>query len=177
MLPLATSSQADTVARATVAPGPIRLDGNENPYGPSPSARQALVASAGDAARYADRSRTALMAQLAAHEGVAVSQIVLGTGSGELLKMAGLLAMTASARRGVIASRPTYEELPEFATRLGLTVRWVAADGGHRHDLPAMRAAIDDQTALVYVCNPNNPTGTALTRAALEAFVHRSPPR
>ena len=84
--------------------GAILLDGNENPYGPSPSARQAIVASAGDAARYADKPRTALMAQLAAHEGVTVSQIVLGTGSGELLKMAGLLAMTGSARRGVIAS-------------------------------------------------------------------------
>jgi histidinol-phosphate aminotransferase len=152
----------------------LKLDGNENPYGPSPAARQAILASVGEAPRYADETIATLTNQLAAHEDVAFSQIVIGTGSGELLKMAGLLAV-ATPGAEVVASRPTYEELPVFAQTLGLKVRWVAADKDHRHDLPAMRAAITPLTRLVYVCNPNNPTGTAVTRDALEKFIRSVP--
>jgi histidinol-phosphate aminotransferase len=153
----------------------LKLDGNENPYGPSPAARQAILASVSEAPRYADTTIETLTNQLAAHEGVAPSQIVIGTGSGELLKMAGLLAMTMQSGAEVVASRPTYEELPVFAETLGLKVLWVAADADHRHDLPAMRAAITPLTRLVYVCNPNNPTGTAVTRDALEKFIRSVP--
>jgi histidinol-phosphate aminotransferase len=153
----------------------LKLDGNENPYGPSPAARQAILASVGEAPRYADETIATLTNQLAAHEGVAPSQIVIGAGSGELLKMAGLLAVTTSFGAEVVASRPTYEELPVFAQTLGLKVHWVAADTDHRHDLSAMRAAITHLTRLVYVCNPNNPTGTAVTRDALEKFVRSVP--
>ena len=153
----------------------IKLDGNENPYGPSPAARQAILASVGEAPRYADATIATLTNQLAAHEGVAASQIVIGTGSGELLKMAGLLGMTTASGGEVVASRPTYEELPVFAEKLGLKVHWVAPDADHRHDLPAMRGAITELTRLVYVCNPNNPTGTAVTRDALETFIRSVP--
>ena len=152
----------------------LKLDGNENPYGPSPAARQAILASVSEAPRYADTTIETLTNQLAAHHGVAPSQIVIGTGSGELLKMAGLLAV-ATPSAEVVASRPTYEELPVFAQTLGLKVQWVAADAEHRHDLSAMRAAITQLTRLVYVCNPNNPTGTAVTRAALETFIRSVP--
>ena len=148
----------------------LKLDGNENPYGPSPAARRAILASVSEAPRYADETIATLTNQLAAHEGVAPSQIVIGAGSGELLKMAGLLAVTTPGAE-VVASRPTYEELPVFAQTLGLKVQWVAPDTDHRHDLSAMRAAITQLTRLVYVCNPNNPTGTAVTRDALETFI------
>src|SRR5262245_58583073 len=136
----------------------LKLDGNENPYGPSPAARQAILASVGEAPRYADTTIETLTNQLAAHEGVAFSQIVIGSGSGELLKMVCLLAVSTPGAE-VVASRPTYEELPVFAQTLGLKVNWVAADANHRHDLSAMHAAITPLTRLVYVCNPNNPTG------------------
>jgi histidinol-phosphate aminotransferase len=153
---------------------PLKLDGNENPYGPSPAARQAILASVGEAPRYADETIATLTNQLAGHEGVAPAQIVIGAGSGELLKMAGLLAVSTPGAE-VVASRPTYEELPVFAQTLGLKVQWVAPDAAHRHDLSAMRAAITPLTRLVYVCNPNNPTGTAVTRAALETFIRSVP--
>jgi histidinol-phosphate aminotransferase len=155
--------------------GLIRLDGNENPYGPSPAAREAILASVGEAPRYADDSIANLTRQLAAHEGVADSQILIGTGSGELLRVAGLLAMTTAPGSELVACKPTYEELPRFAERLGLKVRWVEPDSDHRHDLPAMRSAITESTRLVYVCNPNNPTGTAVSRDALERFVRSVP--
>ncbi len=153
----------------------LKLDGNENPYGPSPAARQAILASVGEAPRYADETIASLTNQLAAREGVAPSQIVIGAGSGELLKMAGILAVTSLSGAEVVASRPTYEELPVFAQALGLKVQWVAPDTDHRHDLSAMRAAITPLTHLVYVCNPNNPTGTAVTRDALETFIRSVP--
>src|SRR6185369_3081891 len=152
----------------------IKLDGNENPYGPSPDARRAILESVSEAPRYADTTIETLTNQLAAHEGVAPSRIVIGSGSGELLKMAGLLAV-ATPGAEVVASRPTYEELPVFAQTLGLKVNWVAPDTEHRHDLSAMRGAIAPLTRLVYVCNPNNPTGTAVTRATLETFVRSVP--
>lgn len=155
--------------------GLIRLDGNENPYGPSPAARRAILASVGEAPRYADATLRTLTDQLAAHEGVAASQIVVGTGSGELLRMAGLLAMITASGAELVASKPTYEELPLFATKLGLQLRWVPPDAEHRHDLPAMRRAITERTGLVYVCNPNNPTATAVTRDAVETFVRSVP--
>jgi len=169
----------NVLAAAQRAPGHrsglIRLDSNENPYGPSPAARQAILASVGEAPRYANATIEALTKQLAAHEDVSASQIVIGTGSGELLRMAGLLAMTSAPGSELVASRPTYEELPQFAERIGLKLQWVAPDTAHRHDLPAMRAAITDATSLVYVCNPNNPTGTAVTREALENFIRSVP--
>jgi len=163
-------------ARPAAPPlGTILLNGNENPYGPSPAARQAILASIGEVPRYAYSSIDMLAAQVAAREGVPVAQVVVGSGSGELLRMAALLASTTMPGSGLVASKPTYEELPEFAGRLGLKVRWVAPDSAHRHDLNAMRAAVTERTSLVYVCNPNNPTGTAVSRDALETFVRSVP--
>lgn len=155
--------------------GTILLNGNENPYGPSPAARQAILASIGAAPRYAYSSIDTLAAEVAAREAIPVAQVAVGSGSGELLRMAALLASTTMPGSELVASKPTYEELPEFAARLGLRVQWVAPDSAHRHDLNAMRAAVTGQTSLVYVCNPNNPTGTAVSRDALETFVRSMP--
>ena len=160
---------------AAPPPGTILLNGNENPYGPSPAARQAILASTGEAPRYAYASIDALVAQLAGREGVPAAQVLIGSGSGELLRMAALLASTSLPGSELVASKPTYEELPDFAGRMGLQVKWVAPDSAHRHDLQAMRAAVTERTRLVYVCNPNNPTGTAVSRDALESFVRSVP--
>jgi histidinol-phosphate aminotransferase len=175
---LAPLGPTAAIARARPTPPPpgtILLNGNENPYGPSPAARQAIIAGLDRAPRYADAAIEALANQVAAREGVPAAQVMVGSGSGELLRMAGLLASTTAPGSELVASQPTYEELPVFAGQLGLQVKWVAPDAAHRHDLAAMRAAITDRTSLVYVCNPNNPTGTAVTRDALEAFVRSVP--
>jgi histidinol-phosphate aminotransferase len=160
---------------AVVPKGTIRLDSNENPYGPSPAAHRAIVESVAVAPRYAEATIAELRDLLAAHERVGPSQIVIGTGSGELLKVAGLYAATAAPGSELVASRPTFEELPEFAKLLGLQVNWVPPDAQHRHDLPAMRSRVTERTRLVYVCNPNNPTGTAVARDALESFIRSVP--
>jgi histidinol-phosphate aminotransferase len=153
----------------------LLLNGNENPYGPSPAAREAILANLGEVPWYAEGSIETLRAQIAQRELVAPGQVVIGSGSGELLRIAGLLAAASMPGGELVAARPTYEELPEFATLMGLKLRWVAADASLRHDLGAMRAAVGERTRLVYVCNPNNPTGTVVTREALEAFVRSLP--
>ena len=170
--PQRVRADAGSAHRAT---GIIQLNGNENPYGPSPAARQAILASVDQAPRYADASIAELKRQIAMREGLDAAQVTIGTGSGELLKLTGLLAMLNGAGGEVVAARPTYEELPEFATQLGLQLHWVPVDDQMRHDLAAMLAAITDRTRLVYVCNPNNPTGAAVTRDALTAFVKSVP--
>lgn len=156
--------------------GLIRIDGNENPYGPSPKAREAILASIVRAPRYADSEVDALGVALAATHGVAPAQVIIGTGSGELLKISALMGAHPGPGGELIAAVPTYEELPAFGARLGLTVKGIPVDAEHRHDLPRMHAAIGPQTRVVYVCNPNNPTGTVVRRSDLEDFIKAVPP-
>ena len=162
---------------ASTAPvsGPILLNSNENPYGPSPAARQAILQSVSESCRYGDKAIGTLMEAIAAHDQLPVDHLILGSGSGELLRMAALLAADGSSDGEVIAATPTYEELPMFATVLGLRVVNVPLNAKHQHDLPAMQAAITDKTRLVYICNPNNPTATVVGFAALEQFMRAVP--
>ncbi len=162
--------------RAAAAPGggPMVLCWNENPYGPSPAARAAVSGSIAQACRYpSDEEMGALVAALAAHEGVSPDHIVTGTGSGELLCALGLLY--GHDRGEIIAAQPTYDELPRYAQRSGAALRFVPVDAQLRHDLSAMRAAVTPGTRAVYLCNPNNPTGTAVPAAQIRDFVRSLP--
>lgn len=156
------------------APGkrPVVMCWNENPYGPSPAAREAVSRSIAEGCRYpSDDEIAALTAALAEQEGVTPDHIVTGTGSGELLRALGLLC----AGGELVASQPTYGELPEYAQGRGAKLALIAADADLRHDLSAMRAAVNERTRAVYLCNPNNPTGTALSAAAIGAFIASLP--
>jgi len=149
---------------------PAILCWNENPYGPSPAARRAIAGAIGQACRYpSDEEQQDLVSALAQHEGADPDQIVTGSGSGELLCALALLYGRDGGE--FIAAEPTYLELPEYARTLGATVRFVAVDARLRHDLPAMRAAVSARTRAVYLCNPNNPTGTAVAAEDIRAFV------
>jgi histidinol-phosphate aminotransferase len=152
---------------------PIVLCWNENPYGPSPAARAAINAAISEGCRYPDDDVPQLVKALAQREGVAAERIVTGTGSGELLRALGLL----NARDGgeILAAQPTYSELPDYARHAGATLKFVPVDKQLRHDLPAMRAAVSDRTRVIYLCNPNNPTGTAIGASAIRAFVESLP--
>jgi histidinol-phosphate aminotransferase len=155
--------------------GPVVLCWNENPYGPSPAARAAISQSIAEGCRYpADEEIAALAAALAAREDVAANHIVIGTGSGELLRALGLLYGRDGGE--IIAAHPTYEELTSYAQHWGAAMKFVPVDAQLRHDLPAMRAALSPHTRAVYLCNPNNPTGTALPAAHIREFVRSLPP-
>lgn len=151
----------------------IQLNANENPYGPSAAARAAMTAAQPVASRYPGDLEEELRAALAVLHGVSEEQIVLGCGSGEILRMADMAFLGEG--RTVVAAEPTFEAVLMYAgVARGEPVR-VPLDGEHRHDLTAMAKACDRRTGLVYVCNPNNPTGTVVTTAALEGFLARVP--
>jgi histidinol-phosphate aminotransferase len=158
---------------ATGSGNPIILCWNENPYGPSPAARAAASEAIAASCRYPDDELEPLVQALATREGVSTDSIVTGTGSGELLRALGMLA----ARNGgeIVAAQPTYLELPRYAEGCGAKIRFVPVDSRLRHDLPAMRAAVSARTRAVYLCNPNNPTGTTLPAADIRAFVATLP--
>lgn len=177
LLPLRSAklfAAAQTTGRDTPPPA-IRLDSNENPYGPSPAARQAIMASIAESSRYADASIDTLKSAIATHEDLTQAHVILGSGSSELLHMTAMLAADGGPSGELIAARPTFEDLSEFAHILGVKTCWVPVDATHRHNLAAMQAAINDNTRLIYVCNPNNPTGTVVSRAALESFIRAVP--
>jgi histidinol-phosphate aminotransferase len=161
-------------APAAAGSGPIILCWNENPYGPSPAARAAARGAIGLSCRYPDDELEPLVQTLAAREAVSTEQIVTGTGSGELLRALGMLY----ARDGgeIVAAQPTYAELTGYAEGCGASLSFVPVDRELRHDLAAMHAAVSARTRAVYLCNPNNPTGTALAAADIRAFVAALPP-
>jgi histidinol-phosphate aminotransferase len=171
----AASATAPAVAPGVTGAGaqPIVLCWNENPYGPSPAARAVLSHTIPLSCRYPNEENGELIDALAAHERMPADHIVLGTGSGELLRALGLL----NGRNGgeIIAAQPTYSELTDYARQSGATLKFVPVDKALKHDLTAMRAAVSAHTRAVYLCNPNNPTGTALQAAAIEAFVNSLP--
>ena len=152
--------------------GAIKLASNENPLGPSPRARAAAQAVLADIERYPDGGGFVLKRSLAGRLGVAPDQITLGNGSNDVLEFA--------ARAFVTNDSEIVYAAHAFAV-YGLVTRAVGAravvvparDWGH--DLPAMRAAITPRTRLVYLANPNNPTGTWFTRAELDTFLRGLP--
>jgi histidinol-phosphate aminotransferase len=153
--------------------GPIVLCWNENPYGPSPAARAVINGTIAGACRYPDEDIDRLIELLARTEGFSADHIVEGTGSGELLRALGLL----HGRNGgeIIAAQPTYLELAEYAQHAGGVLKFVAVDKQLNHDLTAMRAAVSERTRAIYICNPNNPTGTAVSAASIRSFVQSLP--
>jgi histidinol-phosphate aminotransferase len=150
----------------------VKLASNENPRGPSPAVRAAIAAAVTDICRYPDGNGFALKAALAARHGVAAEQIVLGNGSNDILE----LVTQAFLQPGdhAVYSRHAFAVYP-LATqaRGGIGVEVAARDLGH--DLPAMRRAVTEATRIVFVANPNNPTGTWVPPVALEAFIASVP--
>lgn len=151
----------------------IQLNANENPYGPSEKARAAMTKSQAVAARYPDAYETQMVEEIARLHGVQPANVVLGCGSGEILRMADMAFL--SPGKNVVVAEPTFEAVLAYArVARGEGIK-VPLTSDFRHDLPAMAAACNAATGLVYVCNPNNPTGTIVTRDELAAFIARAP--
>jgi histidinol-phosphate aminotransferase len=123
--------------------------------------------------RQRDHPCRQLIDAIAEHERISADHLVLGTGSGELLRALGLLYGRGGGE--IIAAQPTYAELTEYAKYSGANLKLVPVDKELKHDLKAMHAAVSDHTRAIYVCNPNNPTGTAVQIEQLEAFVNALP--
>ncbi len=149
--------------------GLIRLSANENPYGPSASAVEALAEAIPDSWKYTVRQDQQLKKLIAAQEGVSPAHIMIGAGSGEILRIAALIYCRND--REVIAARPTFTFLQTYARNLGARVIEVDLDSDMRHDLASMASRVSAATGLVLVCNPNNPTGTMIEGVEMRPFI------
>jgi histidinol-phosphate aminotransferase len=167
-------SEASKALGADRSHGPIRLDRNENAYGPSENAIAAISEGTGFANRYPDSDCESLANRIARMHGVAPEQVVLGCGSSEILRLT-IVTFLGPGRKLVIAS-PSWSPMADFARSTGAEVLAVPLTKGFAHDLTAMLAGIDHSTGLVYICNPNDPTGTLTPRKALVSFIRQLPP-
>ena len=169
----AAQNPPSALPRSSLPPGTIRLDSNENPYGPSPKALEAMTPSHCDSSRYPDARDDEVVSALAKLHGVTPENVILGCGSGEVLRMADMAFLGPG--RNVVAAEPTFEAVLAFARVMRADPIKIPLTADHRHDLPRMAAACSEATGLIYVCNPNNPTGTIVTREELAAFLERVP--
>jgi histidinol-phosphate aminotransferase len=151
----------------------FKLSSNENPYPPLPGVLEAAAAAAASFNRYPDLACSALTAELAERFGVPAAHVATGTGSVGVAQQ--LVQATAGAGDEVVYAWRSFEAYPIITQISGARAVQVPLDAGEVHDLDAMAAAITDRTRLVFVCNPNNPTGTAVRRAELERFLDRVP--
>ncbi len=151
----------------------ILLNSNENPYGPFPSAMEALVEARSVAMRYPDYWSDQIQEKVAEHHDVDPAMVVVTCGSTEVLKLAAQ-AFLAPGRRLVMAE-PTFEAIAYYGRQTGADIVKVPVTGDHRHDFEAMAGAAEERPGLVYVCNPNNPTGVLDAKAEVEKLVARVP--
>ena len=157
------------------ADGKVRLNSNENPLGISPAAREALVEAITLANRYPSGQHAALVSKLAEAHEVADEQVVLGTGSAEVLQM--VVQAFAAPRAKLVMADPTYEAVTNYQRTEAYELVKVPLTGTHEHDLDRMREAAEGSghPALVYLCNPNNPTATVTPSAAIDAWIADAP--
>jgi len=148
-----------------------RLFANENPFGPSSKAKKAIKEALPTSYQYAFATARELQGNIAAFESVQKEQVMMSAGSSPLLLAA---AMHYSKSGGnIISGDPSYEDLPDRVEGFGAKWIKVPLTSDYKLDLDAMEERVDEKTSLVYIVNPNNPTGTVLDTAKLKAFVER----
>ncbi|MGP3980690.1 histidinol-phosphate transaminase [Streptomyces sp. KR80] len=161
--------------RPAAAGGPVafKLSSNENPYPPLPGVMESALAAAASFNRYPDMACTRLMTELSERFGVPVEHLATGTGSVGVAQQ--LVQSTSGPGDEVIYAWRSFEAYPIITQISGARSVQVPLTAGEVHDLEAMADAVTDRTRLIFVCNPNNPTGTAVRRAELERFLDRVP--
>ena len=151
----------------------IRLNNNENAYGPSPKVEEVIRSSGGSANRYPFREYRWLLEKIAGANHVKPEQVLLGCGSTEILRMA-VFAFLGGGKRLIQAS-PTFEAIEHYARSAGSEVISVPLTPALAHDLDGMLAHASASTTLVYICNPNNPTASLTARKDIESFIRKLP--
>ena len=146
----------------------VKLSSNENPYGPSERVLNAIKDSFTDACRYPYEFVLELQKKLADKHGVSPESIVITGGSNEALRVTGLAISNKGGN--IVAAKPTYLALMSYAEAWGGKIKWVPVDSGMGYDLKKIKENIDENTKMVFVANPNNPTGTLLDKNSLSSF-------
>jgi histidinol-phosphate aminotransferase len=152
----------------------VRLASNESPYPPLPQVRAAIERALTTLNRYPDPSSSLLRKRLSDRYGVAQSRIAIGNGSCDILLAAGEALLEPGAE--LVYAWPSFSVYPHLGAASGARAVTVALDADARHDLPAMLREITVATRLAIVCNPNNPTSTAIPPEQIAAFLEEVPP-
>lgn len=172
LIPYPPGKPLEELEREYGISGSIKLASNENPLGPSPKAVAAIRASLDKLHRYPDGSCYYLANALAQKLGVEPAELVFGNGSNEIIGL--LIAAFLAPGQEVVTSHPTFLVYQKMVQAQG-GVNRVVPLRGMRHDLAAIVAAVTDKTRLIFLDNPNNPTGTVFTAAEFEDFLGRLP--
>ena len=173
LAPRLTGSRAEASLPAGVPEDYIQLNSNENPYGLTPKALDAFARAGRVGSRYPDAAEDEMREAIARLHRVKTDQIVLGCGSSDILRMAD--AAFLGGGKTVVAAEPTFEAVLLYAGVMRAPAEKVPLTSDFRHDLPRMAAACSEKTGLVYVCNPNNPTGTVVGADEMAAFLQKVP--
>lgn len=150
----------------------VKLASNENPLGLGEKAKSAISKAAADIGRYPDANGFALKAKLAARHGVKPAQIILGNGSNDVLELAAKAFLTQGTNS--VFSQYAFAVYPLATQACGAKSKVVPAKN-YTHDLDAFLSAIDQDTRVVFIANPNNPTGTFLPQEKLRNFLAKAP--
>jgi len=163
---------AETYERS---PDLVKLASNETPWGPPPKVIDAIQAQLETLNRYPDPDKSALRRAIADRSGLSPGRVTVGNGSCEILLAAGEALLEPGAE--LVYAWPSFSMYPHLAAQSGARAITVALDAHGRHDLEAMAREVTAATRLVLVCNPNNPTATALPVEAIDSFVAGLPRR
>ena len=151
-----------------------KLSSNENPYPPLPSVQVAIAVAANEIHRYPDPLNTEMIAAISARFNIPADNIAVGTGSVAVLGH--IISAVAHAGDEVLYAWRSFEAYPIWTQIVGATSVQVPLDEHFGHDLNAMAAAITDRTRVIFICTPNNPTGTIVKAAELHEFMKKVPP-
>jgi len=176
MTPYSPGKPIDEVKRELGLTEVVKLASNENPLGPSPMAMAAVRRAAETMHIYPDASGHDLVQAISRKFNVPAWNIVLGNGSDELIHLLGLVLIDAPLDE-VVVGDPSFVRYDAAAQLAPCKLVKVRLDSGDRHDLTAMAAAVNEHTKLVFIANPNNPTGTIVNRTELDAFLRDLPER
>jgi histidinol-phosphate aminotransferase len=166
--PYESGKPAEEVARELGIADAVKLASNENPLGPSPLALEAMERVLANVHRYPDARAHSLRERLAARHGVSMPEVLTGNGSNELIEL--VVRTFCTARHHVVFAEPSFVVYRMIALAQGVPFSAVPLRD-EAHDLEAMAAAATPQTRVMFIANPNNPTGTHVGRAALESLL------
>ena len=170
--PLVKLAALPSLSQASCENRVLHLDRNENAYGPSPEAIAAIREHAPSANRF-PRGSDSLRQALSRLLGIRAQEILPSAGTDEILRMS--VAAFLGPKRKLVMATPSYDAIATYARAAGADVVSVPLRKDHGHDLDEMLASVDKNTGVVYVCNPNNPTGTLTDRRNLEKFIRALP--
>jgi histidinol-phosphate aminotransferase len=163
------SAAGNHTAFRSPAETPVRLTSNENPYGPSPLARKAMAEAITASNRYPWDAAIALRNEIGKRYGMSADHVLLAAGSTEIL---GLVATYAALAKGnVVTAETTFQTCTRVAEKNGMQIVRVPLTQGKKYNLEALASRLNNETRLIYICNPNNPTGTTLPSADVKSFV------